>query len=112
MYEQTPACPGHSENQGRTLKHLWLTFKLFDKDVLKEIERRLQLIPKFPGLSLNFGKRTPLITLLLKEVKLTSDEAQYIRTIVLFLLIDLMPKEHQVCWREHVDYATGFYKKD
>eukprot|EP00027_Filamoeba_sp_ATCC50430_P018158 CAMPEP_0168569030 /NCGR_PEP_ID=MMETSP0413-20121227/15908_1 /TAXON_ID=136452 /ORGANISM="Filamoeba nolandi, Strain NC-AS-23-1" /LENGTH=846 /DNA_ID=CAMNT_0008601435 /DNA_START=1125 /DNA_END=3665 /DNA_ORIENTATION=- len=111
VYEQTPACPGHSENQGRTLKHLWLTVKMLDSGLLQEFQRRLQLIPKFPGLMLNFGKRTPLTTLLTKEVKLTSDEAQTIRSIALFLFVDLIPQPHQVCWREHVDYATAYYKK-
>ena len=112
VHKQTPPCPGHSENQGRTLRHLYELFRHFGSDLLQLIDERFSCIPIFPGLILpNNPERISLSTLLKEGVRLLSSELQSIRAVILFVLVDLLEEEHLRCLKLHVMYAAGYYKK-
>jgi len=112
VHEQTPPCPGHSENQGRTLRHLYELFQDFDDAILDIIDDRFSKIPRFPGLVLpNNPDRISLSSLIQSGVRLLSSELQSIRAIILFVLIDLLNENHLRCLKLHVMHAAGYYKK-
>ena len=111
MYSQTPSCPGHSENLGRTSRHLLEDIKLSETIIRTAIDKRLEALPKFPGLQLNFRNDRSLTALVSSGKKLTAGEMQSIRVVILFLLIGLVSVKRIECWKYHVMYAAGYYKK-
>ena len=113
LYQQTPASPGHSENQGRTKRHLLEHFKKLSTPALALLNDRLKTIARFPGLVLHSSSNSTSFTqLILKETCLTAEEYQSIRAVILFLLVGLNNDEKQYLWRLHVEYSAGYYKKE
>lgn len=113
LYQQTPACSGHSENQGRTKRHLLENFNELSGPVLNRINARLKNIAKFPGLSLHSSSSSTTFTqLILTKKSLTAEEYQSARAVILFLLVGLQTDDEQYLWRLHVEYAAGYYKKE
>jgi len=107
-YSQIPACPGHSEDHGRTIKHIFWEVSEMGMLEQKIVNERMEALSNFPGL-LHFhnGSKQSFVTIALKENHFTATEVASARSIIVFALLDLVSLSHQLCWLDHVEYAAG-----
>lgn len=87
-HKQMPPCPGHSENHGRMLYHLF--WEVTDMDPFRRnlLNERAIKISSFPGLiPSRSGDKQSLSVLALKFNKFTAREAESIRCWFIFAVI-------------------------
>jgi hypothetical protein len=108
VHQQTPVCPGHSEDRGRTAKHIFWEMTDLPADFYPEIDALAAKISEFPGLqtflSSDDNSSRSFSTISLLENKWTATEYKSARTIMLFLLVDKISKAKLRCWVLHLQY--------
>jgi hypothetical protein len=127
-YLSAPFDPGHSEDQGLFMKHLYWTLRKWvrtkedkEKKLPKldpshskrnEFDRRIRNFSKWSGIRhwtyqsiSDFAKKK-------NPVKLTAFDFQSLRCIVLFAFCDLIDEKAQERWKQHLLYASSFQRKN
>jgi hypothetical protein len=77
-----------------------------------ELNKRINLMPKFPGLKLcgrNLFSKTNFTDLVLKGSKLSADENRSVRSYIIFCLLGLISEKRLKCWYYHIIYALGYH---
>lgn len=104
--------PGHSEDKGRTEKHLFWEIIDMDNQLKEEVNRRISNIPSFPGLKFcgrSLNSKTKFTELVLKGSKLSADEIRSVRSFIIFCLVGLVSEKRLKCWYFHIAYASGYH---
>lgn len=127
-YISAPMDPGHSEDQGLFMKHLYWTLRKWtrtNEDKEKNLpkldpnherrdtfDERIRQFSNYSGIRhwtyqsiCSFAKKK-------NPTKLTAFDYQSIRCIVLFAFCGLIDKNQLDLWKLHVLYASAFQKKN
>ena len=109
MYQCIPACPGHSEDHGRTINHLFWEISSLDTESKLIFDERIRTLCNFPAIIFN-GKsqQRSLSKLIVNGTNMTASELKSIRWIIVYALLDLIDPQHQDVWLEHVEHAAGY----
>lgn len=112
VYSCIPACPGHSEDRGRTERHILWEISDMTEDTKKIFENRVRDITVFRGIAFNPNSNGRSLTKLIElSNAFTATEMKALRSVMVYAVNGLVSDRRQDLWLDHVEKAAGYDKE-